>query len=65
MGDWGIAIVFGLMVAAFSLGLTSIITGFLKPSEGVAAIQHRVEYGFFGAAGLVVAAVLAYAILTA
>ncbi len=63
MGDWGLAIVFGVMVAAFALGLTSVITGFLKPAEGVPAMQHRIEYGFFGAAGLVLTAVLAYALL--
>lgn len=59
MGDWVLAVVFGFMLVAFVLGLSSIIMGFLAPANGN-AIKHRIEYGFFGAAGLVATALFAY-----
>lgn len=62
MGLWTEAVVFGVALLAFVLGLSSLIMGFLPDnSQGVTAIKNKVEYGFFGAAGLVVCALFVYA----
>ncbi|UAA38694.1 hypothetical protein KIH87_18855 [Paraneptunicella aestuarii] len=61
MGDWGSAFLFGLMLVAFVLGLSSIIMSFFQPVSD-SAIKHRIEYGFFGVSGLIVTALMLYAI---
>lgn len=61
MGDWGSAVLFGLMLVAFVLGLSSIIMGFFQPAGGN-VIKHRIEYGFFGVSGLIATALMFYAI---
>lgn len=62
MGEWVTALVFGLFLVAFTLGLSSIIMAFLpaKPEE---AVRSQVEYGFFGVAGLVLSLVFIYALM--
>lgn len=63
MSNWGDAILFGCALVAFVLGLSSIIMGFLhKPVEATAAMQEKVEYGFFGVSGLVLFAIFVYAL---
>lgn len=59
MGDWGLAVIFGFMLVALVLGLSSIIMGFLAPTDGN-VIKHRIEYGFFGVVGLVATALFVY-----
>ncbi|TDF34691.1 hypothetical protein EYS14_23340 [Alteromonadaceae bacterium M269] len=61
MGEWGEALLFGLVVIAFVLGLSSIIMGFIhQPQKDQSALAGKIEFGFFGVAGLVVSAVLTY-----
>ena len=61
MGEWGEAFLFGLVVIAFVLGLSSIIMGFIhQPQATEDTMKGKIEFGFFGVAGLVVSAVLTY-----
>lgn len=61
MSNWSDAILFGFALVAFVLGLSSIIMGFLHtPVEGETPMQERVEYGFFGVAGLVLFILFGY-----
>lgn len=57
MAEWGEAILFGLTVLAFVLGLSSIIMGFLPQPAGN-GMKAKVEYGFFGLSGLVICLLL-------
>lgn len=66
MGEWGAALLFGLTLTAFVLGLSSLIMGFLPQSaeaEG-SPMRNKIEYGFFGAAGLVLCILFAYGLST-
>ena len=65
MSEWGEAFLFGLVIIAFVLGVTSIIMGFIhQPKADESAMKGNVEFGFFGVAGLVVSAVLTYGLST-
>ena len=58
MALWGEALLFGVTVLAFVLGVSSIIMGFLpQPVQG-SGMKEKVEYGFFGISGLVIALLL-------
>jgi hypothetical protein len=62
---WFEAFVFGLALVAFTLGASNIIIGFIhQPIEGTSGMREKVEYGFFGVSGLIVCAVLSYALST-
>ncbi|MCU7553745.1 hypothetical protein OCL06_03925 [Alteromonas sp. ASW11-19] len=60
MSDWINAIMFGVMLLAFTLGVSCIIMGFLSSSTGQKAMQEKIEYGFFGVSGLVLCMLLGY-----
>lgn len=60
MGDWISAFIFGLALVAFVLGLSSVIMGFITPKQSD-VLQKQVEYGFFGAAGLILSLIFVYA----
>lgn len=60
MGLWSEALVFGLTIAAFVVGLSCIIMGFMpQPNSGM---KEKVEYGFFGVSSIVIGALLTLAI---
>lgn len=64
MAAWGEAFVFGLTVLAFTLGVSSIIMGFLPQPAGKAfGMKEKVEYGFFGVTGLVAGLLLTVALV--
>jgi hypothetical protein len=65
MSNWQDPILFGFTLITFVLGISSIIMSFLPTPEGGNVIQAKVEYGFFGASGLALFAVFAYALATA
>ena len=48
MTDWINAIVFGVALIAFTLGLSSIVMGFMTAETGAKGMQEKIEYGFFG-----------------
>ncbi|MCV2884693.1 hypothetical protein OE749_08290 [Aestuariibacter sp. AA17] len=55
MAEWGEALMFGVALVAFVLGLSSIIMGFMaQPASEQGAMKEKVEYGFFGVSGLVI-----------
>ena len=58
MAAWGEAFLFGVTVLAFVLGVSSIIMGFLPQTTEGSGMKEKVEYGFFGISGLVVALLL-------
>ena len=58
MAAWGEAFLFGVTVLAFVLGVSSIIMGFLPQTTEGNGMKEKVEYGFFGISGLVVALLL-------
>lgn len=60
MTDWTNAIMFGVMLVAFTLGLSCIIMGFLSSSTGNKGMQEKIEFGFFGVSGLVVCLLMGY-----
>lgn len=62
MTDWINAIVFGVALIAFTLGLSSIVTGFMTAETGAKGMQEKIEYGFFGVSGLVVCLLMGYAL---
>ncbi len=62
MNDWINAIMFGIALIAFVLGLSSVIMGFMTSPAGENGMQEKIEYGFFGVSGLVVCLVLGYAL---
>lgn len=62
MTDWINAIMFGVALIAFVLGLTSVIMGFMTSTEGGKGMQEKIEYGFFGVSGLVVCLLMGYAL---
>ncbi|WP_416307331.1 hypothetical protein [Neptunicella sp. SCSIO 80796] len=63
MSTWPEAFVFGAMLVAFVLGLTSLIMSFMnQPVSAEESIKLKVEYGFFGISGIIISMVLAYAI---
>ena len=65
MGNWNDAIMFGLALIAFVLGISSIIMGFLPQASAQGTMKNRIEYGFFGVSGIVVFILFVYAIQVA
>lgn len=61
MGEWGNAILFGVVLIAFVLGLSNIIMGFMSTKQGAEGLQEKIEYGFLGVSGLIVSVVLTFA----
>lgn len=55
------AVLFAGAALALVLGLSCIVMGFLSEKSGAQAMQERIEYGFFGASGLVITLLFAYA----
>jgi hypothetical protein len=65
MGAWAEAFLFGLVLIAFVLGASSIIMGFVhQPKDSESTMAGKIEYGFFGVAGLIVSLVLMYGLST-
>ena len=62
MSEWVNAIVFGVGVLAFVLGIASIVMAVISTKATESGMQEKVEYGFFGVAGLVVFALMGYAL---
>ncbi|GAA0372176.1 hypothetical protein GCM10009092_40570 [Bowmanella denitrificans] len=63
MSNWIEALLFGLALLAFVLGFSSIIMAMIhKPVTVDAEMKEKVEYGFFGVAGLVLCILFSYAI---
>ena len=58
MIDWLHALGFAFAVAAFGLGLASVIMAFLSNKKGAAGMTEKVEYGFLGLSGVVISIVL-------
>tara|TARA_Y100001956_G_scaffold24363_1_gene24122 strand:+ start:557 stop:712 length:156 start_codon:yes stop_codon:yes gene_type:complete len=46
MADWINAIMFGVALIAFTLGLSSIVMGFMTAKAGAEGMQEKIEYGF-------------------
>ncbi|QJR81600.1 hypothetical protein CA267_012890 [Alteromonas pelagimontana] len=59
MNEWISAIGFGIGLLAFVLGVTSIIMSFMTSEKGM---SEKVEYSFFGVAGIVICMVMGYAL---
>ena len=62
MGAWGEALLFGLVLVSFVLGLSCLIMGLLPQAANANAMRNKVEYGFFGISGLILFAVFFYAL---
>ncbi len=62
MSEWLGALGFGIGLLAFVLGVTSIIMGFMASEANGQGMQHKIEYGFFGVAGLIVSLLMGYAL---
>lgn len=60
MNEWFGAIGFGIGLLAFVIGVTCLIMGIT--GARTAGIQQKIEYGFFGVAGLVVCGLITYAL---
>jgi hypothetical protein len=65
MSNWYEPILFVFAVITLVMGLSSIIMGFLSQPAGTNPMQARIEYGFFGASGLVLFVIFLYALCTA
>lgn len=62
MNEWVDAILFGVALIAFTLGLSSVIMGAMADNAKGNIMQERIEYGFFGVSGLVVCFLMGYAL---
>ncbi len=62
MSEWLDAVLFGVALVAFVLGVSSIILGVFSNKTGGEGMQEKIEYGFFGVSGLVVCLVMGYAL---
>lgn len=62
MFEWINALAFGGALLALVLGLTCVIMAFLSSETGEAGMKEKVEYGFFGVSGIILTALLAYAL---
>jgi hypothetical protein len=65
MNNWYEPILFGFILITFVLGISSVIMSFLITPEGENVMQHKVEYGFFGASAFALLAVFVYALVSA
>ncbi|WJG09892.1 hypothetical protein [Aliiglaciecola sp. LCG003] len=55
------AVLFGMTVLAFVVGMSCIIMGFIpSPANG---LKEKIEYGYFGVSGLAVAFLFALALM--
>ena len=63
MSEWIDALLFGVALLAFTLGLTSIISVFMSSKQGSEALHEKIEMGYLGVSGLVVSLVLGYLIV--
>ena len=62
MSDWIDAILFGVALVAFTLGMSSIVMGFMSGKEGSEALHKRIEMGYLGVSGLVISLLMLYVI---
>lgn len=62
MGEWSSALLFGLFLFSFTLGVSSLIMTFI-PAKQENAMRSQVEYGFFGVSGLVLSLLFVYALM--
>jgi hypothetical protein len=62
MIEWINALAFGGFTLALVLGLTCVIMAFLSTEKGEAGMKEKVEYGFFGVTGIILTALMAYAL---
>ena len=63
MNDWLNALMFGVAIIALTLGLSSIVMGATVSSKVDNIMQQRVEYGFMGVSGLIIFALMVYALV--
>ena len=64
MENWIQPIVFGAAVVFFVLGIASLIVSFMLPTNDPQThTQQKIEYRFFGIAGLIGFALMLYALL--
>ncbi len=63
MSDWIDAILFAVALAAFTLGMSSIVMGFMTNKEGSEALHERIEMGYLGVSALVVCLLMVYVII--
>tara|TARA_R110000868_G_scaffold174251_3_gene410823 strand:+ start:173 stop:370 length:198 start_codon:yes stop_codon:yes gene_type:complete len=64
MGNWLEPLIFALALITFVLGVSSLIMSFLPQPVGAAVMKSKVEYSFFGIAGIVLCIVCTYALAT-
>lgn len=62
MSDWINPIIFGVALIAFTLGMSSIVMGFMSGKEGSEALHEKIEMSYLGVSGLVVSLVMLYVI---
>lgn len=63
MSEWVAALIFGLFLVAFTVGISSLIMAFMPVKDGN-ALRSQVEYGFFGVAGLILSLIFVYAMMS-
>lgn len=64
MNELLVSIGFFAAVMGFALGVASIVFAITHKVEKENQLKHRIEYGFFGVAGLLIALVLGTATLS-
>jgi hypothetical protein len=52
---------FAILMVALVLGLSCIVMAVITTKSGNEALQERIEYGFMGVSGLVIALLMVYA----
>ncbi len=63
MGNWIEAVMFGVALLAFVLGISNVIMAAMAPqAEGQEATKERVEQIFFGISGIVLCVLFSYGI---
>ena len=62
MGEWVDAILMGMLMLMFVLGLSTILMGVTASEKDGPVIQQRVEYGFMGVSALVICLLMLYGI---
>lgn len=64
MGNWLDPLIFALALVTFVLGVSSLIMSFLPQPAGADVMKSKVEYSFFGVAGIVLCILCSYALAT-
>lgn len=64
MNEFFVSVGFFAAVMGLVLGVTSIVFAITQQVNKEDQLKHRIEYGFFGVAGLIVALVLGIATLS-